>query len=101
MDQNCKAVVEKRIQRTMESLQKNNMQAYYAATKEDAVAQVAGLLKPELALAKKYDLPCETPEDLAAIREKYMPEMKRLLKTDFIHGRSLKNCPFPQRIKKL
>ena len=47
MDQNCKAVVEKRIQRTMESLQKNNMQAYYAATKEDAVAQVAGLLKPD------------------------------------------------------
>ena len=78
MDQNCKAVVEKRIQRTMESLQKNNMQAYYAATKEDAVAQVAGLLKPELALAKKYDLPSETPEDLAAIREKYMPEMVQL-----------------------
>ena len=78
MDQNCKAVVEKRIQRTMESLQKNNMQAYYAATKEDAVAQVAGLLKPELALAKKYDLPSETPEDLAAIREKYMPEMAQL-----------------------
>ena len=50
MDQNCKAVVEKRIQRTMESLQKNNMQAYYAATKEDAVAQVAGLLKPDLSL---------------------------------------------------
>lgn len=47
MDQNCKAVVEKRIQRTMESLQKNNMQAYYAATKEDAVAQVASLLKPD------------------------------------------------------
>ena len=38
----------------------------------------AGLLKPELALAKKYDLPSETPEDLAAIREKYMPEMVQL-----------------------
>ena len=47
MDQNCKAVVEKRIQRTMESLQKNNMQAYYAATKEEAVQQVESLLKPE------------------------------------------------------
>ena len=35
-------------------------------------------LKPELALAKKYDLPSETPEDLAAIREKYMPEMVQL-----------------------
>lgn len=39
----------------------------------------AGLLKPELALAWKYDLPCDTPEDLAAIREKYMPEMEQLL----------------------
>ena len=38
----------------------------------------AGMLKPELALAKKYDLPCETAEDLAAIREKYMPEMVQL-----------------------
>ena len=38
----------------------------------------AGLLKPELALAKKYDLPSETPEDLAAICEKYMPEMVQL-----------------------
>ena len=38
----------------------------------------AGMLKPELALAKKYDLPCETAEDLAAIRDKYMPEMTQL-----------------------
>ena len=38
----------------------------------------AGMLKPELALAKKYDLPGETPEDLAAIREKYMPELTQL-----------------------
>ena len=39
----------------------------------------AGLLKPELALAWKYDLPCDTPADLSAIREKYMPEMEQLL----------------------
>ena len=38
----------------------------------------AGMLKPELALAKKYDLPCDTPADLAAIREKYMPELTQL-----------------------
>ena len=38
----------------------------------------AGMLKPELALAKKYDLPCGTPEELAAIRERYMPEMTQL-----------------------
>ena len=34
----------------------------------------SGILKPELALAKKFDLPCETPEDLEKIRAKYMPE---------------------------
>lgn len=40
----------------------------------------AGLLKPELALAKKYDLPYSTPEDLQAIREKYMPELTDLMR---------------------
>ena len=34
----------------------------------------AGILKPEIAIAWKYDLPWDKPEDLAAIREKYMPE---------------------------
>ena len=34
----------------------------------------SGILKPELALAKKFDLPCETPEDLERIRVKFMPE---------------------------
>ena len=38
----------------------------------------SGLLKPEIALAWYFDLPCDTPEDLAAIREKYMPELERL-----------------------
>lgn len=33
-----------------------------------------GYLKPEIAIAWKYDLPWDTPTDLAAIREKYMPE---------------------------
>ena len=42
-----KSAAELRIRRVMDALEKNNMQAYYAATKEDAVAQVAGLLKPE------------------------------------------------------
>lgn len=37
-----------------------------------------GLLKPELALAWKFDLPCETEADLAAIRKKYMPELADL-----------------------
>lgn len=38
----------------------------------------SGLLKPEIALAWYFDLPCDTPEDLMAIREKYMPELERL-----------------------
>lgn len=37
-----------------------------------------GLLKPELALAWKFDLPCETEADLEAIRQKYMPELADL-----------------------
>ena len=37
-----------------------------------------GLLRPELALAWKFDLPCETDADLAAIRQKYMPELADL-----------------------
>ncbi|MEG0852686.1 MAG: hypothetical protein RSF82_02355 [Angelakisella sp.] len=39
----------------------------------------AGMLKPEIALAWKFNLPCETPEDMATIREKYLPEMENLL----------------------
>ena len=35
----------------------------------------SGLLKPELALAWYFDLPHDTPEDLARIRAEYMPEM--------------------------
>ncbi len=40
----------------------------------------AGLLKGEIALAKKYDLPYSKPEDLQAIREKYMPELTDLMR---------------------
>lgn len=48
-------------------------------TKEwaDRLAMVQqGMLRPELALAWKFDLPCDTEEDLAAIRQKYMPTMQ-------------------------
>ena len=46
---------------------------------QETLAMVdSGLLKPELALAKKYDLPCETEQDLAKIRKKYMPEITQL-----------------------
>lgn len=38
------------------------------------------MLKPEIALAWKYDLPWETPQDLEAIREKYMPELADMLR---------------------
>lgn len=40
----------------------------------DYMAMVsAGMLKPEIALGWKFSMPAETPEDLAAIRAKYMP----------------------------
>lgn len=39
----------------------------------------AGLLRGEIVLARRFNLPCETPEDLAAIREKYMPELDNML----------------------
>lgn len=44
MDKNKRAVLKKRIDRTLAALQKNNMQAFYAETKEDVVALVASLL---------------------------------------------------------
>lgn len=34
----------------------------------------AGLLKPEIALGWKFNMPVETPEDLKVIRDKYMPD---------------------------
>lgn len=46
---------------------------------DDLQAVQAKLLRPEIALAHRYDLPCDTPEELAAIREKYMPEISSLL----------------------
>lgn len=39
----------------------------------------SGLLRPEIAIAWYFDLRCETPEDMAKIREKYMPEINTLL----------------------
>lgn len=39
----------------------------------------AGMLRPEIALAWYYGIPWETPEDLRAIREKYLPELDSLL----------------------
>ncbi len=45
MDENCKKVMELRIQKTMKNLEKNNMKPYYAPTKEDAVKLVSSLLQ--------------------------------------------------------
>lgn len=43
-------------------------------TWEDYKGMVAaGLLKPEIALAWRFNMPAETESDLAAVREKYMP----------------------------
>ena len=49
---------------------------------EEMEMVAAGMLRPEYPLAKKYNLPRETEEDLAQIREKYMPKMEQLLGPD-------------------
>ena len=38
----------------------------------------SGMLRPEIALAWKFNIPWETPDDLAEIREKYMPNIEAL-----------------------
>lgn len=45
MDENKKAIIEKRIQKTGENLKKNNMEFYYAETKDDVCPIVESLLK--------------------------------------------------------
>lgn len=42
----------------------------------DMVAR--GLLKPEIAMGWRFGMPTETPEELAAVREKYMPEVEKM-----------------------
>ena len=44
---------------------------------KDMVAR--NLLKPEIAVGWRFGMPTETPDDLAAVREKYMPEVDALL----------------------
>ncbi len=45
MDNNKKSIIEKRIMRTGENLKKNNMEFYYAETKEDVTPIVKSLIK--------------------------------------------------------
>ncbi|HEX2927962.1 MAG TPA: lactate utilization protein [Ruminiclostridium sp.] len=45
MDKNAKAIWEKRIQKTMENLVKNNMQPHYVESVKDVAGKVAELLK--------------------------------------------------------
>lgn len=45
MDMNTKAILDKRIARTMKNLEKNNMQAHYVETKVAAVEKVKELLR--------------------------------------------------------
>ena len=45
----------------------------------DYMSMVAArLLKPEIAVGWRFGMPTETPEELAKIRKKYMPEMENL-----------------------
>ena len=46
------------------------------AERKEMVA--AGLLKPELALAWYFNLPCKTPSDLMKVRRDYMPEIEAM-----------------------
>lgn len=46
----------------------------------DMVAR--GLLKPEIAVGWRFNMPTETESDLRKIREKYMPELKSLVDGD-------------------
>ena len=49
----------------------------------DYMAMVAsGMLKPEIALAWKFNLPWDTPEEIEAIRQKYMPEIESMTERD-------------------
>lgn len=47
---------------------------------KDMVA--SGLLKPEIAIGWRFGMPTETEADLAAIREKYMPDLGALTEED-------------------
>ena len=45
MNENKKAIIEKRIQKTGENLKKNNMEFYYAETRADVCPIVESLIK--------------------------------------------------------
>ena len=46
----------------------------------DYMAMVAsGMIKPEIALAWKFNLPWDTPKKIEAIRQKYMPEIESMV----------------------
>jgi len=45
MDKNLKSIRKLHIQKTMENLEKNNMTAIYADSKEQVISTIAGLLK--------------------------------------------------------
>lgn len=45
MDQNLKFVLEQRIKKTMENLEKNNMEAYYAEDEKEVIEKVKELVK--------------------------------------------------------
>ena len=44
MDKNSKFIMEARVQRTMESLAKNNMDAYYVETEKEALEKISELM---------------------------------------------------------
>jgi hypothetical protein len=38
-----------------------------------------GMIKPEIAVAWYFELPCKTKSDIEKIRQNYMPELEQLM----------------------
>ena len=57
---------------TVELLKLGTKASVIAINKDGTYQLQAGILKPEIALAWRFDLPFETAEQVAAIRQKYM-----------------------------
>ena len=93
MDKNVKDVILKRINRTSENLLKNNMEVYYASTKEDVPEIVEGLLNDGDVVANGGSMTmkeCNLAELLNSGKYKYLDrdaidhsEVKNLYRASF------------------
>ncbi|MCD7810774.1 MAG: lactate utilization protein [Ruminococcus sp.] len=75
MDNNMKSVIIKRINKTGESLKKNNMEFYFAETKNDVAGIVESLIKESDVITNGGTMTmaeCELPELLSSPKYKYL-----------------------------